>query len=385
MIINLRSLYYYIFLATFTVIIFSNLIPSELVVITRLFVIPTSLLSLLLLNNIKGFLYVIMLYIFLGLYILYPLLTNDAYLTYSVTNTKYAMYFIFIFGLINILKYISLETLLYSMSKIFIIKLIVVALISLNMNFGEARFINYLLNVIDLNVHILFGRYRVFDVYLFLFPLLLIYIKDKKKYLKIIIHLLLLFNMLSAMSFGILFAYIVVMLIRYRFIRLGCFVIISAIYILYYEQLFDLYEIIVVEKSVSIDVKWNQIIYLCNNLSLFGKGLGTPINIYGRVDSMLENVLIYWFLVYGVIGIIFMIFFFVVFPFFIFYKYKKNYSLNVVFYMHLSVLLSSLTNPYLESVIGIMAMIILVAYYFSKKSFSFELKKINNQKGIVGV
>lgn len=366
---NLVDLYYYSFLSTFAIIIFVNLIPSDWVVITRIFVIFSAILSLFLLNNINAVLYVLLLYIFLLIYTLYPLITYDLNIEYLVNNTRYAIYFILLFGLVNIIRLISLDRLLYSMSKIFIVKLILVGIISLNMNFGAEWFVGYILNDIDLVVHELFGVYRVLDVTLFLFPLVFIYTKSKKNSTKVMIHTLLLFNIMSSITVGIIFSYIIVMFLKFKFIRKALFLLIMISIFIFYDYFLGLYENFLIVKSVSVEVKLNQFLFLIDNVSLWGQGLGTLITIDGRADSMLENVFIYWSIVYGLIGSIFMIMFFVLFPFSICYRFKKEFSVSVLFYMHLSVLLVSITNPFLESVIGIMPMMIIVSYFFSKKYF----------------
>ncbi len=373
---KLQNLYYYLFLATFTVIIFVNIFPSDLVILTRPFVVLLGALSLFLVNEIKVVLYVLLFYLFISLYTLYPLITNDVDIQSLIKNTRYTIYFVFAFGLVNIMRFISIDRLLYDMSKIFILKLVLVAVVSINMNFGEELFANYILNGMDLIVHRLFGAYRVFDVYLFLFPLVLIYIRGKKTIIKLVIHGLLLFNVLSSMTVGIILPYSIVMLLRYNIIRVILFFLVIISILMYKEYLLDFYNIFQVEKSVSIDVKLNQFRFLIDHMSLWGQGLGTSIDIQGRVDSMLENVFIYWFVIYGIIGSAFMILFFIFFPFLISYKYKKVFSIVILFYMHLSILIATATNPFLESVIGIMPMLIIISYFFTK---NIERAKFNTR------
>jgi len=316
--LNLVSVYYYSFLSTFAVILFVNLIPSELILITRFFVIFTFIISIMLINNIKGVLYILLFYVFILLYSLYPLMAGDADIKYLLKNTKYAIYFIFTFGLINMLRLVTLDSFLYVMSKIFVLKLLLVGIVSLNMNFGGDWFVGYLLNGIDLNIHKLFGMYRVFDPYLFLFPLIFIYLKDKKNTTKVMVHILLLFNIASSITFGIIFAYIIIMFMYYKQVRIVGTFLSCVIVLIYHEYFLVFYDNFLIEKSVSIDVKMNQFIFLFNNISILGQGLGTLIDIQGRVDSMLENVFIYWFVVYGIIGTVFMMIFFIFFPFLIY-------------------------------------------------------------------
>jgi|SaaInl8_200m_RNA_FD_contig_123_6543_length_7472_multi_4_in_0_out_1_4 hypothetical protein len=364
--LNLVSVYYYSFLSTFAVILFVNLIPSELILITRFFVIFTFIISIMLINNIKGVLYILLFYVFILLYSLYPLMAGDADIKYLLKNTKYAIYFIFTFGLINMLRLVTLDSFLYVMSKIFVLKLLLVGIVSLNMNFGGDWFVGYLLNGIDLNIHKLFGMYRVFDPYLFLFPLIFIYLKDKKNTTKVMVHILLLFNIASSITFGIIFAYIIIMFMYYKQVRIVGTFLSCVIVLIYHEYFLVFYDNFLIEKSVSIDVKMNQFIFLFNNISILGQGLGTLIDIQGRVDSMLENVFIYWFVVYGIIGTVFMMIFFIFFPFLIYYQNKKEINIVILFYMHCSVLLVTATNPVLESVIGIMPMMIIMAFFFNK-------------------
>ncbi|MCG7496854.1 hypothetical protein MHO82_08265 [Vibrio sp. Of7-15] len=363
MTLQLTDLYYYSFLAMFSVIVFTNLLPSDWVIITRPFVIISSLLSIVLLNNLKGVFYVLILYIFILIYTLSPLVFSSVNPSYLANNTRYLIYFVLIFGLIRILESTPLERLLYSMSKVFVVKLIIVGMISLNMNLLGGLFSNYILNGMDLVVHELFGQYRILDLYLFLFPLVFLYVENKSRKVKILVHSLLFFNILSSITFGIIFSYLIVMSLRYKYFRSILIFVIFAIFFIYYDYFISLYDNFLLEKSVSIEVKLNQFLFVFDNISIWGQGLGQSISIEGRVDSMLENVFIYWFIVYGIIGMIFMVTFFILFPFYICFQYRKNISLQILFYVHLSVLLVSASNPFLESVIGIIPMMIIVSFF----------------------
>lgn len=365
--LSLQRIYYYSFLSSFCVILFSNLIPSNLVVITRLFVIFTAILSILLLNKINTVYYLMMFYMFLFIYSLFPLINNSVDIQVLVNNTRYSIYFVFIFGLVNTLKFITLDSLLYNMSKMFILKLCFVGMISLNMNLGIHLFENYILNGIDVSVHQLFSGWRVLDMYLTLFPLVFFYIKKKKNTTKILVHGLLLFNIVSSLTFGIIFAYLIIMFFRYRFVKIISLIFLLFVIFVYSDFFWNLYQDIIIEKSVSIEVKLNQLHFLLNNITLFGQGLGKSINIEGRIDTMLENVYIYWGLVYGIMGTVVMGTFFILFPFYICYQNNKEFSLRVLFYLHLSSLIVGASNPYLESVIGIIPMMMILSFYFSKK------------------
>ena len=364
--VNLLKAYYYSFLAMFAVIVFSNLFPSDWVVVMRPFVFFVAILSIFLLNNTKAVIYLLLLYVFILTYTLYPLLTNSVNIQHLVNNTKYTIYLVFIFGLVNMMRFISLDRLLYNMSKIFIVKLLFIGMISLNMNFGGGWFAGYILDGIEINVHRLFGAYRVFDVYLFLFPLIFLYTKDKENIIKIMTHALLLFNIVSSATFGIIFPYIAIMLLKFNILGRVLFLLSGVIGFIYHDLLLDLYSYFLTEKSVSIEVKLDQFLFLIDNITLWGQGLGGVIDIQGRVGYMLENIYIYWVIVYGAIGTIFMIMFFVVFPFLICYRFKKEFPVMILFYMHVAILLASASNPFLESVIGIMPMMIIVSYFFSK-------------------
>lgn len=377
--LSLQRIYYYSFLSSFCVILFSNLIPSKLVVITRLFVLFTAALSILLLNDIKSICIIMLFYLFLLIYFFFPLINNSADIGVLLNNTKYSLYFVFLFGLVNILRFITVDSLLYSMSRFFVLKLCFVGIVSLNMNLGIHLFKNYILNGIDLSVHQLFGAWRVLDMYLTLFPLVFFYIKKKRKVLKILIHSLLFFNIVSSLTFGIIFAYLIVMFFRYRFVKLISLIFLFLVFLVYRDFFDNLCQNIIMEKSISIEVKFNQLRFLFDNITLFGQGLGKTINIDGRIDTMLENIYIYWVIVYGVIGTTVMGIFFILFPFYICYRNKNKFPLRILFYSHLSSLIVGASNPYLESVMGIIPLILIVSFYFSKnKTIYCSLNKKYN-------
>lgn len=364
--IDLQILYYYLFLSTFGIIIFSNLIPEEFIWVTRLFVFPTAILSLLLLDNRIGFLYVVFFTLFILSYSLYSLVFHDVYLEYLVKNTRYVFYFIFMFGLVNILKFISLEKLLYGMSKIFILKILIVAIINFNLN-SEIMFAsNFLLNNTGLLIAKLSDSYRILDIYLYFFPLIFIYLRDKKNFIKIFLHLIVIYNLYVSNTYGFIIAYFVIMFLKYNFFRL---LSIGLITILLFYGLSDIIRELIAAKSFSIEVKLNQLLYVINNLSFFGEGLGTNIVIEDRIDSMLENTVLYWLVVYGIFGFIIIGAYFIFLPFFVFYLFKYNNVLKDLFYMNLSVLIATTSNPYIESNVGIMPMLIIISYFLNKNDY----------------
>ncbi|MFW7523590.1 hypothetical protein ACODM8_05525 [Vibrio ostreicida] len=363
---SFSEFYYFFFLVTFSVIIFSNLLPASWVVIVRPFSIVLGLMSVFSVSSRASIIFVIFLYSFLLIYSLLPLIFGGANLEYLVKNTWYIIYFLFLLGLANIMRSIDINRLLYSLSRIFVAKLFVVALISFNMNFSGGLFSSIILDVMSLSVHKLFGAYRVLDVYLFLFPLAFVYVENKRWRAKVIIHSLLLFNVISSLTIGIIFAYIIIMLLKYSFLRVPLALLIFSLFSIYFNEFYDLYQNFLDEKSVSIDVKLNQVFFIFDNLTIFGQGLGKAISIQGRVDSTLENVYIYWLVVYGIVGSLFMIFIFVMVPLFICYRFRHYNGMTSLFYLHLSILLVSASNPFLESVVGIIPMMLILSFGISR-------------------
>jgi len=299
MTIRLSEVFYYAFLLSFFVILFVNLLPGEWSVLTRPFVLFAGLISILLINNLKAIVCILSLYFFVLIYALYPMLNDGFEYELFIKNTKYLMYFVFLFGLTNLLGKKKIEVFLYAISKIFILKLFFVALISINLNFLGGHFLNFLLDDVDLIVHKLFGIYRVFDLYLFLFPVVFVFLKGKSLKVNFLVHFLLFFNVLSSLTFGMFLSYLVVMFIRYTLFRGIVFLLIPLSFLFLYEFFANFFVRLLEEKTVSIEVKINQLIFLLDNFSVWGQGLGKKISILGRTDSMLENIYIYWFVVYG--------------------------------------------------------------------------------------
>ena len=363
--INLIDLYYYLFLATFAIILFSNVIPSSWITVTRLFVFPTGILSIALINNKKALFFVLFFLFFICVYSLYPLLTDEAHVDFLIKNTRYAMYFIFLFGLVNIMKIIPLRQILYKMSQIYLVKLMFMFVIILDINFGASLSLNYFLNSSGLLIAILEESYRIVDIYSYFFPLVFIYLSNKKNKTKVFIFSIIFFVLYSSNTYGFLISFIIVLLIKYKFLIKYLPIVGVLLFVFLHNEIIEYFNTVVALKNVSIEVKLNQIKYLIDNISFFGQGLGTLIDIQGRVDSMLENTFIYWLVTFGAIGSIVMFTYFVVLPSLISYKFRREPFIIDLFYVNMSLWISTSSNPFLESNVGIMPMLILTSFFIN--------------------
>jgi len=137
------------------------------------------------------------------------------------------------------------------------------------------------------------------------------------------------------------------------------------LFVFLHNEIIEYFNTVVALKNVSIEVKLNQIKYLIDNISFFGQGLGTLIDIQGRVDSMLENTFIYWLVTFGAIGSIVMFTYFVVLPSLISYKFRREPFIIDLFYVNMSLWISTSSNPFLESNVGIMPMLILTSFFIN--------------------
>jgi len=363
--INLIDLYYYLFLATFAIILFSNVIPSSWITVTRLFVFPTGILSIALINNKKALFFVLFFLFFICVYSLYPLLTDEAHVDFLIKNTRYAMYFIFLFGLVNIMKIIPLRQILYKMSQIYLVKLMFMFVIILDINFGASLSLNYFLNSSGLLIAKLEESYRIVDIYSYFFPLVFIYLSNKKNKTKVFIFSIIFFVLYSSNTYGFLISFIIVLLIKYKFLIKYLPIVGVLLFVFLHNEIIEYFNTVVALKNVSIEVKLNQIKYLIDNISFFGQGLGTLIDIQGRVDSMLENTFIYWLVTFGAIGSIVMFTYFVVLPSLISYKFRREPFIIDLFYVNMSLWISTSSNPFLESNVGIMPMLILTSFFIN--------------------
>ena len=374
--INLVDLYYYLFLATFAIILFSNVIPSNWITVTRLFVFPTAVLSIVLIDSKRTLIFVLFFFTFICIYSLYPLLTNDVELNSLIKNTRYPIYFILIFGLVNIMKIFPLREILYRMSQIYLVKQIFMFSIIIDMNFGAGFFSNYFLNSSNLLIARLEDSYRILDIYSYFFPLAFIYLFDKKNITKILIFSIIFFVLYHSNTYGFLISFMLVLSFKYKFFRRSLLIVGVLLFVFLSNELIEYFNTLAALKSVSIDVKLNQVTHLIDNMSFFGQGLGVLIDIQGRVDSMLENTFIYWIIIYGAIGSIVIFSYFVFLPSLICYKLRYKPFVIDLFYLNMSLWISTSFNPFLESNVGIIPMLISISFYIN-------YRRLEGKKGVI--
>jgi len=115
-------------------------------------------------------------------------------------------------------------------------------------------------------------------------------------------------------------------------------------------------------KETSIFVKIEQFKYLLSNINIFGSGIGYEFQIGERNGFLIENLFLYWLQTYGIIGFIIYCLFMIIYPIYIFVKYKNNKSIFIFGLTYLSIVISSISNPYLMSGTSILILMILISY-----------------------
>lgn len=207
------------------------------------------------------------------------------------------------------------------------------------------------------------GFIRVFDSFAPFFPLIFIYIIDKSKIVKLITHIFLLIYIIYVGSIGIWVSYITIMF----FYDYKKFLLISGIMIVFLSSIYlDLILNFLEYKIVSIDVKNSQIDFILSNLSVFGTGVGVNINIFDRQGVLIENLFLYWVYTYGILGFFMYGLLIVIYPLYITIKNKYDRIIYYIGLTYLSIIISSISNPYLMSGTSIMILIILISYDLNK-------------------
>jgi len=364
------SLFFIILLSIyFTLSSFSRLIPIiglyyQLIIIVLVFA-QFMILKSVLTNIVLVFLFGV--YSFQLLYVLYGTILNSEDISIAINNSKYLLIFILLPTFIYIVKEEKLQLLLKYLSLSMLIKVCIIFILIIDLSFGHKIFESYILNNTNLLVHPYMGVYRVFDSFIVFFPLTFYIINKLNIVLKIIFHFIVFCYILFSFATGMYLVYLLVSLyfIPRKYIYL--ILLLITINLLFYDYInFEiLYRLYESKISDSIGVKANQVYWIIENISFFGKGVGYVFNINGRIDSMLENLHIYWLATYGIFGIIIFYSIILIMPIYIHIKFKNILEIKVISMIYLSSLLASLINPYALSGVVFMFYILLIAYWIN--------------------
>ncbi|MBE0514904.1 hypothetical protein [Sulfurimonas sp.] len=365
--INISFIFVILLSIYFTLSSFNSLIPSIglyyysiiLIVFFMQLIILKKVLDIKILMLIFGVFSFQLLYIMLGIVL------SGENIDIAINNSKYLLIFILLPTFVYIIKENKLELLLKYLSLSMLIKIFVIFFIAIDLSFGNKVLEGYILNNTDLLVHPYFGVYRVFDSFVIFFPLAFYIINKFNITFKIIFHFIVFCYVLFSFATGMYLMYLLISLIVIprKYIYLIFFLGITS-YLLFqnymdFEILNRLYES---KMSDSVGVKANQVYWIMENISFFGQGLGYIFNINGRIDTMLENLHIYWLATYGIIGITIFYSVTLIMPIYISVKFKNLLVIKIISMVYFSALLSSIVNPYALSGVVFMFLILLIAY-----------------------
>jgi len=326
--------------------------------------------------NTKSIVLISLVLLFQGSYIFYGAILHGDTLDLAIKNSRYLLVFFLFPSFIHLTIKNELERLLKPLSFIMTFKVMVVFVIILDLSFGEMLSKSYMYEYSEMLVHPYLGVYRVFDSFIIFFPLVFYAAKYFNLILKVFIHVILFVYVIFSFAVGMYFVYVIVAIFYASKKVIFCIlcVLISACIIFDVSQLFDLVLRVYHSKmDDSVGVKAQQVYWIVDNISLFGIGVGYVFNINGRIDTMLENLHIYWLATYGIIGASLFYFFTVVTPTYIYIRYQKINDIKVVFTVYASSLLASLVNPFALSGMVFMFLVMLISYSLThnKNSTSF--------------
>lgn len=364
--------FHLLFLLLFTLVLFSNVTPISWLGYTKVISISVIFLSVLILSSVNSILLFISSAAFLLMTITFSLSSGMDGYEILFANSKFYIFFSLTLGVTTLFKFKSIGVILNQMGFIVVLKMLLVAIVFFNANLGGFHFKEYILDEISLVVHQLFGIYRVFDPYFYLFPLAFFFLRGTRLFVKFSLHALVLINLISSLAMGMVLPYVmaVIFITRKEIVLtfLVCFLIAFCLAMFaFYDVVVGFLDFLYQEKLESIGVKISQYIYLYDNVNLFGGGFGKSIIIFGREDTKLENIYIYWALVHGLLGAFLLLFLFIIIPTSVCFYYRGNPVFSQLFLLNLSVSLASLSNPYLESFIGILPAVFTYSYMFYLK------------------
>jgi len=385
--IDYSSLIVAILILYFTLSNFSRLIPA-IGFYYQLLIIILVVIQFKIMNDWvdrKIIIFVLGIFSFQLLFILYGTIINNGDIIVALYNSKYLLIFILMPIFLYIIKEKKLKLFLKYLSLSMLFKICIIVMISMDLSFGKHISENYMINNSHLLVHPYMGVYRVFDSYLVLFPLAFYAILKLKMYYQILFQIIILLYIIFSFAVGMYFIYIFIGLF---FISRKYFYLIFFILLIYFfydytfisEFIYKLYES---KLTNSIGVKSNQIFWIKDNISLFGQGLGYSFNINGRIDTMLENLHIYWIATYGIVGVSILYFFILVMPIYIYIKFKNIFEIKIIFMSFLSALLASIVNPYALSGVIFMFLALLISCLFN--DMNFYKKSMVSTQGIVNL
>jgi hypothetical protein len=280
--------------------------------------------------------------------------------------SKYLLAFAFFPIIYYLIEKDYIDKIIKIFSKILFIKILIMTVIIINVNFIDfykTEIFNLLYNYTNLKPYTPVPSFtRVFDSFAPFFPLLIYYILDKNKLVKTLLHVILFIYIFYVGSVGIWFTYFIILLFVYFKITIMA---ISASLIILSIFFYGDVNIFLEYKMTSMDIKSSQINYLLNNLSIFGYGVGFEFNIGDRKGVLIENLILYLILTYGIFGFVIYFAIFILYPFYIFIKHKTKQSIYFLGLTYLSIVLSSVSNPYLMSGTSMVIMMIIVSYEVS--------------------
>jgi len=253
------------------------------------------------------------------------------------------------------------------LSKIFFIKFVVMTIMILDLNFinlYRGEIITFLYENTNIKPYTPIENYtRVFDSFAPFFPLILFYMKDKRKIDKILIHLSLMIYLFYVGSIGIWLTYLIIItLLYFKYVVPIYITFLIILFYMYYDMVFDFLKI----KEVSISIKLAQIQYTLSSLKLFGEGLGYEFIIDDRRGFLIENLFLYIMKIYGVLGFLVYMIIFVLYPIYILIINKSNQYILFIGLTYLSIVISSASNPYLMSGISMVIFTILLSFEIYK-------------------
>lgn len=321
-------------------------------------------------------------FIFQGFYICKSLIYGSVDVHVALNNSRYMMISLLSPAVFEISKFGGIPILISKLSKIVILKALVVSILAIGLLLDIDIFKSYSKHT-DLLVHPFMGGYRVFDSFVVFFLLAFFEFKYRSLACKMLIFCILTFYVLVSMSFGVVIVYFImisIFLVKFflcgrlnRILIFSVFLVLFGTFVFlsftvgyeFFEKIYyasRLSELVQDKLITSVGVKKDQVYWLLDNTTLFGQGVGVWFNIQGRIDSVLEVLHVYWVATYGVVGVTVFYLVIVVIPFMKTVFLNQNEELVIVFGTFASILLCSFTNPYALS--GFVFLLVLLVYAY---------------------
>lgn len=305
---------------------------------------------------------------FQALFVLYGVLGNENDLGTAFIRSKYLMIFLLLPTFKEIVEANLLNKLLSLLSFTVLVKAVLIITIGMDCYFGNG----WISDMLRQHTSLYFGpimvldvpMYRVFDPFVIFYPIALYQAERASLPVRVLVHILIAGYVFFSMALGLWVIYCVVLCCVVSTITLKRILVLWSLIALtalpYWHEVEMLVREIWRHKALSAGVKWQQLVWISEELSLFGKGVGAHFLINGRADTMLEVLPVYWLATYGIIGSLFFGGGILGFPLMKFSMVKRSFQIRFCYMMFYSALGASLTNPY--AICGLVFMFLCFIY-----------------------